>query len=92
MNKLNAKKVAQLVREEMQGRHPSGLTIEVLEDKTIKIDTWWQVPVRPDFWPARTFEYYDTLAEVEERLMEAHDVNILLSPMAPLEDAEKQAA
>ena len=95
MNELNAQTVAQMVREKLQDRHPGGLTIEVIEPKVIKIDYWWQVPVRTNFWPEKTFEYYDTLAEVEEELLEQNQVNILLSPMAPLEEAEeaeKQAA
>jgi hypothetical protein len=92
MNELNAQIVAQMVREKLQGRHPAGLTIEVVDEKVIKIDNWWQVPVRPSGWPEKTFEYYDTLAEVEEELLEQKHVNILLSPMAPAEETEKQVA
>lgn len=89
MAELTAQTVAELVRQQLAGRHPSGLTIEVVEDKVLKIDTWWQVPVRPDVWPEKTFEYYDTLAEVEENLMETHQLNILLSPMVPADESEQ---
>ncbi len=92
MSELNAQTVAGLVRNQLKGRHPSGLTIEVVEEKIVKIENWWQVPVRPDFWPEKTFEYYDTLAEIEEELLELNQVNILLSPMEPIEEANLQLA
>ena len=92
MSELNARAVAELVRNQMKGRHPSGLTIEVVEEKVVKIENWWQVPVRPDVWPEKTFEYYDTLAEIEEELLELNHVNILLSPMEPSEETNLQIA
>ncbi len=91
----NAETVAQMVREQFKGRHPSGVTIEVLQEGVRKMETWWQVPVRPDVWPARTFELYDTLADVEIELQDQQQLNILLSLMAPpeeIEALEKQAA
>ena len=95
MSEINAKSVAKMVRERFEGRHPSGVTIEVLEEGVRKMDNWWHVPVRPDVWPARTFELYDALADVEIELQDEHKLNLLLSLMAPLEEAEhpeKQAA
>lgn len=92
MSELNAQTVAGLVRNQLIGRHPSGLTIEVVEEKVVKIENWWQVPVRPDVWPEKTFEYYDTLAEIEEELLELNQVNILLSPMEPIQEETLQVA
>lgn len=92
---INAETIAQMVRERFEGRHPSGATIEVLDAGVRKMETWWQVPVRPNVWPARTFELYDTLADVEIELQDQQHLNILLSLMAPQEEIEapeKQAA
>ena len=82
----NAQSVAQVVREYLQGQRPSGLTLEVVEDEVRKIDTWWQVPVRPSAWPEKTFELYDTLAEVETAIQEDKHLNILLAPTEPKTD------
>ena len=83
---LDAKAVAQTVREYLRDQHPSGLTLEVVEAEVIKIDYWWQVPVRPSAWPEKTFELYDTLAEVETAIQEDKHLNILLAPTEPMLD------
>ncbi len=68
--------VAHVVREYLQGQHPSGLNLEVVEDEVQQIDYWWQVPIRPNAWPDKTFDLYDTLAEVETAIQEDKHLNI----------------
>lgn len=84
----NAGTVAQVVREYLQGQHPSGLNLEVVEDEVRQIDYWWQVPIRPNAWPDKTFELYDTLAEVETAIQEEKHLNILLALTEPAVEAQ----
>ena len=79
----DARTIAQVAREYLQDEHPSGLDLEVVEDGVRKIDYWWQVQIRPDVWPTKTFELYDTLAEVETRIQEDKHLNILFSLIEP---------
>ena len=45
MTEITPQKVTDLVRAELSGQHPSGLTLEVLAEQVKKIDSWWQVPI-----------------------------------------------
>ena len=83
MTEPDMQTVAQVVSEYLRDQHPGGLTIEVIGEGVRKVDDWWQVPVRPDAWPAKTFELYDTLAEVEIRILEDRHLNILLALIEP---------
>jgi len=87
MSELNEKGVAEKVREYIRGRQPGGVTLEVDENEIQKVDYWWRVPVRPSAWPAKMFEYYEALAEVESELQEREQLNILLSTGEPIEAA-----
>jgi hypothetical protein len=82
-NAMDVQTIAQVVRGYLAGQHPSGLTLEVVEDGIRKIDYWWQVQIRPDVWPTKTFELYDTLAEVESRIQEDTHLSILFSLIEP---------
>ena len=56
--------------------------VEMIEDRIRRENDWWYVPVRRKRAFARTFEYYDVLANLEERIEEEQDLNILLVPTA----------
>lgn len=79
--------LAEVVREYLRECHPGGVTLEVLDGGIRKIDYWWRVPVRPNVEPPHTFEYYDALAGVESELQEDRDLNIMLVPVPPGDDA-----
>jgi hypothetical protein len=83
MAELDVQQVVQAVSEYLRDQHPGGLTLKVVSEGVRKVDTWWQVPVRPDAWPAKTFELYDTLAEVETRILEDRHLNVLFALTEP---------
>lgn len=85
MIEQDEKTVAEIVREYLQDCHPGGITLEVLDSDIRKIDYWWRVPVRPSAQPPHTFQYYDALAEVESKLQEDRQLNIILVPAPPEE-------
>jgi hypothetical protein len=71
------------VRKLLKSRHPGGVTLEVVPDGVRQDQDWWYVPVRPSAQPARRYEYYETLAEVENELQKSEQVTVLLVPAAP---------
>jgi hypothetical protein len=75
--------VADVVRDYIRDRHTGGVTLKVIDEAVRKIDDWWRVPVLPSAQPPHTFEYYDTLAEVESEIQEQKHLNILLVPAIP---------
>jgi len=79
--------ISEVVREHIRDRHPGGVTLSVIDEEVRKIDDWWRVPVLPSAQPPHTFEYYDTLAEVESEIQEEKHLNILLVPAIPEEAA-----
>jgi hypothetical protein len=83
MTEQDEKTVAQVVREYIRDFHPGGVTLDVVDADIRKIDYWWRVPVRPSAEPPHTFEYYDALAEVESKIQEDKQLNILLVPAIP---------
>ena len=90
MTKWTKAGVAQKVREYLVDRHPGGITLNVVDDDVIRYDNWWRVPVRPSAWPARLFEYYETLAEVEGDLQEREHLDVLIATGEP--DGERLPA
>ncbi len=71
------------VRRLLKSRHPGGVTLEVVPDGVRQDQDWWYVPVRPSAQPAKRYEYYETLAEVENELQKSEQVTVLLVPAAP---------
>jgi hypothetical protein len=71
------------VKKLLEDRHPGGVTLEVVPDGVRQDQDWWYVPVRPSAQPARRYEYYETLAEVENELQKSEQVTVLLVPAAP---------
>ena len=79
------KVVVEAVRRLIQERHPGGVTLEVLPHGVRQDEGWWYVPVRPSSEPARRYEYYETLAEVENELQKSDRLTVLLVPSPPEE-------
>ena len=77
-------RVIDAVRRQIQGKTPGGATLEALEDGMRQDHDWWYVPIRPSFQPARRYEYYETLAQVETDLQKSDHLTVLLVP-APAE-------
>ena len=72
--------IAEMVREGLSRHQNGGGHIDVIEDGVRLDGNWWHVPVKPDDDPPRTYQYYDTLATVEEEITESQHLNILLVP------------
>ena len=83
MTKATKQRVAEKVREYLKDCRPGGITLEVVEPGVRKEEHWWYVPIRPSAWPAKMFEYYEALAEVEEQLEEREHLKVLLASGEP---------
>jgi hypothetical protein len=83
MNELTAGEVAEKVREHLRGVRPAGIALEVMEEKILKVDDWWRVPVRPSELPPRMFDYYEALADAESELQEKEQLNVLFATAEP---------
>jgi hypothetical protein len=78
------KTVIEAVRKQIQGRTPGGATLEVLTEGIRQDQEWWYVPIQPSIQPARRYEYYETLAEVENELQKSDHLTVLLVPAMPV--------
>ena len=77
------KTVIEAVRKHIAGRTPGGATLEVLTTGIRHDQEWWYVPIKPSIQPARRYEYYETLAEVENELQKSEHITVLLIPALP---------
>lgn len=75
--------VVEAVRKHLSGKHPGGAVLEVVPEGVRQDREWWYVPVRPSIRPAKRFEYYEALAEVESELQKTEHLTILLLPTIP---------
>ncbi|MDQ2687134.1 MAG: hypothetical protein M3Y28_04630 [Armatimonadota bacterium] len=80
---MSKESVGKLVRHYLEGQHPEGITIAVLDDAIRRQDDYWYVPVQPDRQPPKMYAYYEALAEVEGELEENDSLNVLLVPTVP---------
>ena len=71
------------VAKYIKDRHPGGATLQVVEQGVRQDQDWWYVPVRPSIQPAKRYEYYETLADIEKELEKSEHVTILLVPTVP---------
>ena len=76
--------VLEAVRKHIRGRTPGGATLEVLAEGVRRDHDWWYVSVRPSIQPTRRYEYYETLAEVENELQKSEHLTVLLVPALPI--------
>ena len=84
--------VADRVRHYLQGIHPGGATLEVLENQIWRDEFAWNVPIQPDFQPKRLFEYYESLADVMIELADNENLNVYLVASDSKADISDQAA
>ena len=77
---MTPEEVAALVRLHIAGRHPGGASLAVLASGIRHEQEWWYVPIVPDREPARRYEYYETLAEVERELQQQENLTVLFVP------------
>jgi hypothetical protein len=92
MAESTRERIAQTVRRYLANVRPGGVTLEVVDTDIRQVDHWWRVPIRPSVWPARMFEYYEALAEVESEIQEKEHLNILLSTGEPQTAESAKAA
>jgi hypothetical protein len=83
MTRQTKQTVAEKVRKYLKDCRPSGITLDVVEPGIRKEEHRWYVPIRPSAWPAKMFEYYEALAEVEEQLEEREQLKVLLASGEP---------
>ncbi|MDQ2688368.1 MAG: hypothetical protein M3Y28_10940 [Armatimonadota bacterium] len=80
---MSEKDVVELVGRYLKNKHPGGATLEAIPQGVRHEQDWWYVPVRPSLEPARRYEYYEVLADVETD-METHEhLTVLLVPTSP---------
>lgn len=77
------KTVIEAVRRHIQGRTPGGAILEVLAEGVRQDHDWWYVSIRPSIQPARRYEYYETLSEVENEVQKSENITVLLIPALP---------
>jgi hypothetical protein len=77
----NQRTVAAAVRQYLQGRHPGGATLDVVQPEIRKEEFWWYVPIRPSTEPTKRYGYYEILADVESELEEKEHLRALLTPL-----------
>ena len=75
--------VIDAVRKHIEGRHPGGVTLEVLSQGVRRDQDWWYIPIRPSAQPSKRYEYYETLAEVENEVQKSEHLTVLLVPTTP---------
>lgn len=90
---MSEKEIVEIVARYLKDKHPGGATLEALAQGVRHEQDWWYVPVRPSVEPARRYEYYEVLADVEAALEESEHLTVLLLPLAPANECpsiEKQ--
>ncbi len=90
MNKPTEQQVIDAVSKHLKNQHPGGAELKVLARGIRHEQEWWYVPVRPNVQPARRYEYYEALAEVENELQKSEGITVLLVPTVA--EAELEAA
>lgn len=63
-----AQEAANAVRPFTQGVFSDGVTLTVADRKVYPIHGYWQVPLVPSHWPARTLPLHEDLVLIEEKL------------------------
>jgi hypothetical protein len=82
---MSDKDVVELVGRYLKDKHPGGATLEALIEGVRHEQDWWYVPVRPSIEPARRYEYYEALADVETDVETKEHLTVLLVPTRPEE-------
>jgi hypothetical protein len=77
---INAQTVVEAVQKRLQDRHPDGVNLEALPQGVRHEQDWWYVSVRPDKEPAKDWEYFEALAEVEMEMLTQENILVLILP------------
>jgi len=83
---MDEKEIVEIVGRHLKGKHPCGVTLEALAQGVHHEQDWWTVPVRASVEPARRYEYYEALADVEAALEESEHLTVLLLPSTPADE------
>ena len=78
---VNTETVLEAVQQRLQHRHPDGANLEVLPQEIRHEEDWWYISVRPDKEPARDWEYFEALAEVETEMLTQENILMLMVPV-----------
>lgn len=70
--------VLRVIREQIE----SPASIEIVDERVRSENEWWYVPVRRKVSFPKTFQYYEVLADLEERLDEQQNLHVLFVPTA----------
>lgn len=76
----DTKTVLEAVQRRLQQRHPDGANLEVMPQGVRHEQDWWYISVRPDKEPARDWEYFEALAEVETEMLTQKNILVLRVP------------
>ena len=87
---MSEKEIVEIVARYLKDKHPGGATLEALTQGVRHEQDWWYVPVRPSAEPARRYEYYEALADVEAALEDSEHLTVLLLPADPETEEAKQ--
>lgn len=77
---VDAKTVLEAVQRRLQQHHPDGANLEVVPQGVRHEQDWWYISVRPDKEPARDWEYFEALAEVETEMLTQENILVLMVP------------
>lgn len=90
MEDLNKQQIIETVERYIVGRRPGGATLEIIKQGVRQDQDWWYVPIRTSIQPAKRYEYYETLADVEKELEKLEHLTVLFVPTVP--EVEQLAA
>lgn len=79
-SKPDKRTVVRKVRKYLADFSLGGITLEVLDQGVRHEESWWYVPVRPSQEPAKRYQYYEALADVEGELEEQEKLTVVLIP------------
>lgn len=68
------------VRRYLHEHAVNGIQVAVAGERVQRDGDWWFVPVRPENYEPKTYEYYVWPADVEIDLEEKEGLNVLLVP------------
>ena len=83
---MSEKEIVEIVGRSLKDKHPGGATLEALAQGVRHEQDWWYVPVRPSVEPARRYEYYEALADVEAASEESEHLTVLLLLSTPADE------
>ena len=54
------------------------IDVEHIHSTDMRGKYWWKVPIIPNPWPRRRTLLYEALSEIEEAIMDKHDLDVSL--------------